>query len=209
MKAIVFDMAAVLFEWQPRRMLQRVLPHLAPDETAAAAWEQRLFEGWRGDWLAFDCGHIGAHEIARRIHHRTGVALADAQAAVDAIPHELQPIGPTVALLHRLADAGHRLFYLSNMPAPYVPVLEQQAFFARFSGGIWSGRVGLAKPDAAIFALAEQRFGAAAGELVFIDDRRANIEAARACGWGGVVFENAAQAEVALQTLLGPPLQSP
>ncbi len=196
---IVFDMAAVLFHWQPRRMLMRVLPQWAGDEARAAHWEAELFQGWQGDWAAFDRGLIGVDAVVHRIASRSGLPQADVRIAVHAIPLELQPIPGTVALLNRLADAGHVLHFLSNMPRPFVPMLDRHAFFSRFASGIWSGLVGLSKPQDEIFALAEQRFEAAPEELLFLDDSPANVEAARARGWQALLFTDAVAAEATLR----------
>jgi HAD superfamily hydrolase (TIGR01509 family) len=118
---------------------------------------------------------------------------------VHAVPRELQPITESVALLQRLHVAGHTLHYLSNMPAPYADVLERNAFFSCFESGVFSARVHHNKPEAAIFALAQQRFAAPAGELVFLDDHEPNVQAARSMGWNAVHFSHAAQAEAELQ----------
>ncbi len=48
-----------------------------------------------------------------------------------------------------------------------------------FTGFILSHEVGLAKPDPAIYMLALERAGAAAGEALFVDDQAVNVEAAR------------------------------
>jgi HAD superfamily hydrolase (TIGR01509 family) len=124
------------------------------------------------------------------------------QAVVEAVPHELQPIPETVALIHRLHAAGHRLHYLSNMPAPCADVLERReaALFAHFDSGVFSGRVHLIKPEPAIYTFAQQRFGAPAQELVFLDDHEPNVVAARAAGWKALRFEHALQAEAELRT---------
>jgi putative hydrolase of the HAD superfamily len=196
---IVFDMAAVLFHWQPRQMLKRVLPQWAGDEARAAHWEAELFQGWQGDWADFDRGLIGVDAVVHRIATRTGLPQADVRIAVQAIPLELQPLPDTVALLHRLADAGHVLHFLSNMPRPFVPRLDRHAFFKRFASGIWSGHVGLSKPQDAIYALAEERFGAEPAQLLFLDDSPDNVEAALARGWQALVFTDAAAAEDTLR----------
>jgi epoxide hydrolase-like predicted phosphatase len=47
-----------------------------------------------------------------------------------------------------------------------------------FDDIINSARVGLAKPDPRIFALAAERLGVAPGECVFIDDLARNVQAA-------------------------------
>jgi HAD superfamily hydrolase (TIGR01509 family) len=199
-KTIVFDFAGVLFRWHPPALIRRELPQLAPDEARAAHWAREIFQGYEGDWLDFDRGLLERPEVIERIVRRTGLPSADVQRVVDAVPHELQPIPETVALLRRLRDAGRQLFFLSNMPAPYAEHLEREHAFVRwFEGGVFSGRVREAKPDAAIFHLAAEQFGRPPAELVFLDDVPANVGAARALGWNALHFVDAAQAETELR----------
>ncbi|MFN5167158.1 MAG: HAD family hydrolase [Pseudomonadota bacterium] len=199
--AIVFDFGGVLFRWHPPSMLRRVVPHLAHDEASAAHWVREIFQGYGGDWQAFDQGRVEVPDLVRRIARRTGAGEADVQAVVDAVPHELQPIEPAVALLARLKAAGRRLYFLSNMPAPYSDHLERTHGFVRwFDDGIFSARVLEAKPDRAIFEIAQRRFGRAPHELVFLDDHVPNVDAARTLGWQAIHFVDAAQAEAELKT---------
>ena len=200
MKKIVFDMAAVLLSWQPRELLMRTLAHRATDAVSAAHWEAQIFEGYQGDWAEFDRGTVAVPELVQRISRRTGLDDAEVRAVVDAVPHELQAIPETVDLLHQLGDAGHELYYLSNMPAPYADVVEAaNPFFGRFRAGVFSGRVRHIKPEPGIFALAAERFDAAAHELVFLDDTAANVVAARSLGWNALQFSHAEQARAELR----------
>ena len=195
MKKIVFDLGAVLFTWKPRAMLMRELPQVVTDEATAVLWEREVFQAYGGDWGDFDRGTVTVPDLVRRISARTGFAAEHVQAIVDAVPRELQAIAGSVALLHTLADAGHELHYLSNMPAPYADILESRnSFFTRFVSGVFSGRVGHNKPELAIFELALQRFGGTAQELVFLDDHGPNVQAARSLGWNAIQFVDAAQA---------------
>ena len=201
LKRIVFDLGAVLFSWHPRQMLMREVPHLAPDEKHAAHWEEEIFQNYTGDWGEFDRGAVSVPQLVQRIAHRTGLAAADVLTVVDAVPRELQAMPDSVALLHRLGDAGHRLHYLSNMPLPYAQILESQnAFFSRFESGVFSCRVQHNKPEAQIFLLAAERFGSAPKELVFMDDQAPNVAAAQALGWCALQFQGAAQAAAELHT---------
>ncbi|PZG16299.1 hydrolase [Nonomuraea aridisoli] len=51
-----------------------------------------------------------------------------------------------------------------------------------------SHRVGVAKPDPAIYRIAAERAGVAPERCLFVDDRPANVEAARALGMTGVHY---------------------
>ena len=194
-KHIVFDLGAVLLSWHPRQMLMREVQHLAPDEERAAHWVDEIFQNYTGDWGEFDRGTVSVPALVQRIAQRTGLAAADVLTVVDAVPRELQPIADSVALLHRLGDAGHTLHYLSNMPLPYAQILESRdAFFSRFQSGVFSCRVQHNKPEPEIYRLAAERFGCAPQDLVFLDDQAANVAAAQALGWCALQFHSAAQA---------------
>ena len=193
---LVFDFAGVLFAWDPRALLQRLLPQQAPDETSARTLAADFFQAYEGDWSEFDRGTLSADDLAPRISRRTGLALADVRRVIDAVPAEFEPMRPMLALLQRLRERGHRLFYLSNMPAPYAMLLEaEHAFVHDFEAGVFSCRVHLIKPERAIFAHALKSFGIGAHDALFIDDMPANTRAARAVGWQAVDFVSAAQCE--------------
>ncbi|CAD5374343.1 Haloacid dehalogenase [Rubrivivax sp. A210] len=190
---IVFDFGGVLFNWQPSRLLRREIPEVAHDEASAALWVERFFQGYEGDWGEFDRGRLSIDELVPRIAARTGLGLHEVQRVVDGVPHELQPLADTVTLLRRLRDQGRELFFLSNMPEPFAAHLEREHdLVGWFGDGVFSARVGLVKPEAAIFELAARRFGAAPADLLFIDDHLPNVQAATACGWGAIQYTNAA-----------------
>ncbi|URI10674.1 HAD family phosphatase [Aquincola tertiaricarbonis] len=185
---VVWDFGAVLFRWRPRVLLAASLPSRVKDDISAAHWHEQFFQSFGGDWAEFDRGTVEVDDLAGRIARRTGLTEAEALAVIEAVPHELQPLVDTVGLVHALHERGVRQFYLSNMPAPYADHLEREYAFVRdFEDGLFSGRVQLIKPDAAIFALAEQRFGLVPERTVFIDDHPKNVEAARARGWQAVL----------------------
>lgn len=201
MKAVVFDFGGVVFRWQPLQLLQEVLPAHARDEASAREVATQIFQGFvpHSDWAEFDRGAIEPSDLAQRIAARTGISAADVGAVIEAIPPHLEPVGGTVALMRRLKGAGHPLFYLSNMPAPYADHLERNNdFFSWFDGGVFSARVGLIKPDPAAFELMHSRFGIAPSQSIFIDDHAGNVQTAQACGWQAVQFQSAAQCEAHL-----------
>jgi HAD superfamily hydrolase (TIGR01509 family) len=186
---LIFDFGGVVFRWQPEALLARVLPGHAATPAQAAHWKRLFFQDYGGDWGAFDAGLIGADEVVARIAARTGLAPENVQSVVDAVPSELEPMAGTVALIESLKAAGHRLFFLSNMPAPYADHLERShSFMACFESGVFSSRVRLAKPDARIFALALSQFGIEARDALFIDDHPPNIEAATQFGLPALLF---------------------
>lgn len=103
------------------------------------------------------------------------------------------PIQGTFNLIHELKAQGHRLYYLSNMPAAYADHLVRvNPFFSQFDDGIFSAHVQQIKPLPDIFATAQERWPLR-GQPVFIDDVQHNIDAAEQHGWQGIRFETPEQ----------------
>jgi 2-haloacid dehalogenase len=102
-------------------------------------------------------------------------------------------------LVERLAAGGVTLFALTNFGTTFWDGFHPtEPVFGHFRDIVVSGTEKLAKPDAAIYRLAEQRFGLPGQDLLFIDDRADNIAAARACGWHGHLFTDAVALEADL-----------
>jgi putative hydrolase of the HAD superfamily len=186
---IVWDFGGVLFRWDPAALIARTLPHRISAHHSAQYWKHRFFTLPDGEWIAFDRGTLAVDEVVVGLAKRLGWSEAEVRAVVDAVPDELEPIEASVRLLQALHQRGHRLHFLSNMPAPLADHLQSQhAFLTLFASGIYSSHVHLAKPDVAIYALAQQRFGVDPVTTLFIDDHPENIEAARRYGWQAQLF---------------------
>ncbi len=199
---VVFDFGAVLFRWHPASFLARVWPQRVADAESGRAVAAEFFQNYSGDWGAFDQGLIDAATVIERVATRTGWPRTEVEQVVRAVPDELQLLPDTVELIKELKQAGHRLFYLSNMPEPYADHLERHyPLHEWFEAGLFSGRVKQSKPGAEIYRLAIERFGVAPASCLFLDDHPANIEAARAAGWQALPFSDAAAMRPQLQAL--------
>ena len=200
-QVVVFDLGGVVFNWQPTVLLQQVLPQHANDEASAHALGARIFQTFDvdGDWAQFDLGQIEPGALATRIARRTGLTAQDVHAVIEAIPPHMTVKADTVGLMRELRDQGHRLVYLSNMPATYADWIESDHdFFAWFEDGVFSARVRQMKPEPAIYQTAVHRLGLAGQAPIFIDDVQRNLDAAHAHGWRGVRFESAGQVRAQL-----------
>ena len=187
---VVFDLGAVLLAWEPTRLVQTHLPEHAPTEAAAAALGRALFH--HDDWMSFDCGMRSLDEAIARMALRLSLPGEKLDAMLGTLGERLEPIAVTVELLEglfarRAAGEALRLYYLSNMPAPYARAIERRhAFMRRFDGGVFSGDVKFLKPHREIYELLAVRHALDPAQTVFIDDSAANVEAARAFGWHAI-----------------------
>ncbi len=74
-------------------------------------------------------------------------------------------------------------------------------WFAEFDGLYYSGQYGIRKPDARVFGYVLRDLGVRASDVIFLDDRQANVVAAQKLGFKTVLFENASQTEKALRAM--------
>lgn len=108
-----------------------------------------------------------------------------------------RPDPAVLDLLTTLAEAGAALALLSNAPASFARFAERQDWAGHFRVRVFSGDVGVAKPDPEIFRLLLSRLDAGAEDCLFFDDRQSNIDGARAVGlrahrWLGIETAHAA-----------------
>lgn len=108
----------------------------------------------------------------------------------------------TMALIDDLArSAGTSLAVLSNAPSSMGRLIETQTWTAAFEHLLFSGDLGLIKPDQRIFRTLLDRLAAMPGEVAFLDDRSDNIAGAIDAGIHGLLFTGAARARSDLRTL--------
>jgi putative hydrolase of the HAD superfamily len=111
--------------------------------------------------------------------------------------------------LHR---AGIATGILSNIgDAMEAGILARYPWLANFAHSTFSHRLGIAKPDPAIYNHAAKGLGFPTTEILFIDDREENIAAARRVGMIAIQYAThdafvAEMQRLSLQSLLNPKL---
>jgi putative hydrolase of the HAD superfamily len=184
---IVFDFGAVLLHWQPALLIRTHLPQYAGSEAAALQLARDLFHA----------GLLPLHVVSERTAQRLQMPQELLHNFFEPIGANLQAIDESVALLRELKalqqnGAPLGLYFLSNMPEPFSRSVEQTHEFVQwFDGGIFSGDVKLAKPDAAIFKLLTERYGLNDKPILFIDDSLPNIHAAQSLNWQTIHCQDA------------------
>lgn len=97
----------------------------------------------------------------------------------------------------------HTVVALSNS-APGARAEEQRRydFAAVFDFLVYSDEVGVEKPDPAIYRIVQERLGVEPGEILFLDDRAAAVEGARAVGWHAILHEDTPSSIAAIRERL-------
>ncbi|VVS99821.1 HAD-IA family hydrolase [Erythrobacter sp. EC-HK427] len=194
--AVVWDVGRVLYRWELRHLFRELIADEAELDWFLA---NVVTEEWH---FEHDAGRPLAEMLPERIAQFPAYAThirAYAERFNDTIPG---PVPGTHALVERLAERGVAQFALTNFGAEFWDVfLPTAPVFGHMQDIVVSGRECLVKPDPAIYALAEARYGHPPQQLFFIDDRADNIAAAKARGWHGHVFTDAGPLEAELARL--------
>ena len=95
------------------------------------------------------------------------------------------------ALLSDLRAVGTSMHAFSNYPVWYQ-LIERRLHLSQFLEWTFvSCRIGVRKPDPAAYRCVLEELGLSPDQLVFVDDRESNCEAARQVGITAVRFEGA------------------
>ena len=181
--AVVFDLGAVLIDWDARYLYRNLLPDEASidaflAEVAFSEWNDALDAGrdWGEAVAALGDRHPRRRALIEAFRDRWAETLGE-------------PIAPVVALLDELVRAGVPTYALSNWSRRTFDMARHRfPFLDGFAGIVISGDEGVTKPAPAIYGRLLERYALTARATVFIDDRAANVEAAEALGFIGIRF---------------------
>lgn len=187
MKHIVFDLGAVLIQWDP---VHAFSDHF-DDHASTRDWLDQIgFHDWN---RSQDGGRSIADGLA--IAHETHGDLADPLQSytgrfADTIT---EPVPGAWEIAEDLKASGHRLFAITNWSADNWPPAIQlyPRLTTIFEDIVISGVEGMLKPDAAIYQRLFDRNGIDPRDCIFIDDSKANVEGARAVGMDAIHFTTA------------------
>jgi putative hydrolase of the HAD superfamily len=164
-------------------------------EALAAMCEMELAAFDEAYWVhrpAYDRADLDAHgywtatlgrDPGRRLAHLVETDVAG----------WLHPNRPSLAGVERAAARGWRPAILSNAPRDVARAIDAEPWLAPFSPRIFSCDLRAVKPEIAAYRATLDRLGAAPDEVVFFDDRPANVAAARGLGIRAEVFTDPAQ----------------
>jgi 2-haloacid dehalogenase len=195
-KNIVFDFGGVLVDWNPRYLYQ---DHFKDANEMEYFLKNICTEEWN-------------------IEQDRGRSLSDATIELqEKFPEHSDSIelfygewekmlkgeiSETVSILHKL-KTKYKLYGLTNWSSETIDIAYSRfSFFKEFDGIVVSGTEKLIKPDKKIYQLLMERYFIKAKESIFIDDNVNNVKAAQELGFHAIHFENAAQLEANLSTLI-------
>ncbi|MFC7344672.1 HAD family hydrolase [Saccharopolyspora griseoalba] len=180
---VVFDYGEVISLRTPE------LPSLAALlETGEADFERAYWaERDRYDSGASDVEYWRA--VAARLGKTADDALVARLTALD-VAGWLNTDPAALELVEELHRRDVPLAMLSNASSTFGRAVERKSWARRFKHLLFSGDLGVAKPDPRIYRVLTETLRAAPEECAFFDDRQDNVDAARRAGlvahrWSG------------------------
>jgi putative hydrolase of the HAD superfamily len=180
---IVFDFGNVLGFFSHRKAAEQLAAYspLSVDDILHLYLDTDLEDD-------FESGRMSMAEFRSLVRQRCRVTCSDA--LLDwAIADMFTPNHEVCALVPTLKP-GYRLVLLSNTNELHAVHFRRQFAdtLAHFDALVLSHEVGMRKPCADIYTHCHKIAGSAPQECLFIDDLPDNIEAARTCGWHGIIY---------------------
>jgi len=196
-KTIIFDLGAVLIDWNPRYMYRT----LFEDE---AEMEKFLADITTSDWNEEqDAGrplHEGTEILVQQYpeheyHIRAFYGRWDEMLG--------EAFHDTVEIFQQLKESGkYKIYALTNWSAETFPVAyERFEFLQWFDGIVVSGAEKMRKPTPEFYHILLDRYLVKPEEALFIDDNYRNILAAEKLGIQCIHFTVAEQLEEELKRL--------
>ena len=187
-KNVIFDLGNVLISFDRDRIISRFTD--IPEE------RDYLFNDCflSPEWPKLDLGLITAEEAAEAIKERAGHRYDRLTGRFFADWYKTDlPNRDALALAESVKDGGYKVYVLSNMQSAAAEYFIGEGLFRRFDGVVISAFEHMKKPDAAIFRVLLDRYGADPRECLFVDDDDTgkSFETARSLGiYGRAVKPN-------------------
>ena len=164
----------------------------------------KFIEAYWHDRAPYDRGDMNATEYWNRLAERQ-LDPAEIKKLVDLDNRSwTHPSNKMIACVTAARDKGLRTALLSNLPAALRDALENDCpWLPPFDVRTYSCSVRKTKPDREIYEACVRDLGVKPPEIVFLDDRPENVEAAQKLGIHGLQFESPERAALDLSAQFG------
>lgn len=183
-KNIIFDMAFVLFTYEPLSFTKRFVPN---DEDANLINDVVFCSP---EWELTDRGKLSDEEYLNTVLARLPARLHETARYLFGHWHEqLKPDGNMEKLISKLKERGYKIYLLTNMSGRFHMFYKTIPAMKHFDGAVVSADEHCVKPEPEIYNVLFKKFGLKPEECFFIDDRPENIETGKKLGMRGFCYK--------------------
>jgi putative hydrolase of the HAD superfamily len=196
-RAVIFDIGGVLEYTPPTGHAERWAAKLglAPGE---------LDRTMSDVWTAGSLGTVSEAEVHAALAERLRLSPGQVDEFMAGLWEEyVGTLNTELAGYFAALRPGYRTGILSNS---FVGAREREQQLYGFEDMadvvVYSHEIGVRKPDPGAYLVACERLGVTPPEAVFLDDRQAAVDGARAVGMAAILFRDNAQAIADLEAVL-------
>lgn len=187
-KNYIFDFGNVLAEFYPEKLTAPYIFDKQTKEYISSIVFDRLY------WDKLDKGKITDEEVKKSIRSRVPEELKEISCTIyDNWINNLTPVQGMQKLIHDIHKSGKKMYLLSNISTGfkegYCNVEWINKLFSCFDGMVFSGEIGIVKPNVEIFEYILRKYNLNRNECLFIDDSEINIEGAKKANINGYLFD--------------------
>lgn len=197
-KAVVFDLGKVLVDFDYQLAARRLAPlsRLDTDSFRQLIDQSPLLH-------ELETGRIDFPSLVDIIGQESGYD-GSYEFFQEAFTDIFSEIPEVIGLHAQLRERGIPTYLLSNTSGVASDHVRRRfPFFAHFNGYVMSHEVGHMKPATPIYEALERMAGLKGADLLYLDDRADNIEAALARGWQALLHQDAAASVAEVRSRLG------
>jgi 2-haloacid dehalogenase len=193
---IIFDLGAVLVDWNPRYLYRKIF-------STEAEMEHFLEHVCTSEWNEEQDGGRSLLEATELLVAQHPKLEPEIRAFYGRWPEMLNgALDGTVEIFKALKESGkYKIYALTNWSDETFPIaLDMYPFFSWFDGVLVSGREKLRKPHNAFYQLLLDRFEIDPAHAIFIDDNLRNVKAAEDFGIESIHFTSPEALSTVLKT---------
>ena len=184
-KNVIFDYGNTIVEFEPMNIVKRFG---ITDNADANILCEKVFD--RKYWDKLDSDDISQEEfingvlseLPQRLH---SIATDICNNWITNLPF----IQGMDELIYKLKQDGYKIYLLSNISKHFAENSDKIEIFKQFDGLVFSGAIGLIKPNKDIFEYILHKYNLIPSETVFIDDNKDNVNTAERIGVKSLLFD--------------------
>lgn len=184
LKNIIFDFGNVIMNYNPNEILNHY--ELSPADHDLL--RKTIFES--KEWSEIDAGKIKEKKATEIFTDRVPDKLKSKVKQIMATwPENVDFYEPVFNYMEKLRQDGYKIYGLSNTGMQFANFVKNSEMGNYFDGYVFSAQEKLLKPDRRIYEKLIARYILKPEESLFIDDLKANTNAAKKLGMQAFTFK--------------------
>ena len=183
-QVILFDIGGVFFKWKDRWLFSNIANRFGLSE-------QHLADECKNELPNLRLGKISEQEMWQRIGRQiNSKELSNARDSLihDFFKSKISIDDSVFAVIKQLKKKNIKMGILSNTASVMHSAVEELIDMSYFDYLFLSYEIGMEKPDNAIFEHVAEKIPYLKEEILFVDDRLSNVNAAKNFGIKAILF---------------------